>query len=190
MGSPGSVLPSFQRYVNGVPVPMPSRRGFRPREKYLICFMFLTFMFVCFGTFLFLPDLKSSNISINKVIIKHVQNVGPELLLPPPLLLNEMNNTNSLRHGLKNDIHRIDDEKKLLEKIKLDLEKDSQKVLEKPNLLPEAQQKQSSKPPAEEFMQQNLQENEVLAMPIIQGGVPNDMQSQERRLKIKEVGYS
>ena len=52
-----SVLPTFQRYVNGIPVPQ-GRKSLRMREKYIIVLVFLTFGVVCFGAFFFLPDLR------------------------------------------------------------------------------------------------------------------------------------
>ena len=53
------VLPTYQLYINGVPVPK-SRRTFRLREKYILLLVFFTFGTVCFGAFFFLPDLSFS----------------------------------------------------------------------------------------------------------------------------------
>ena len=51
-----TVLPTHQRYINGVPVPQ-SRKTLRLKEKYIILLVFVSFGFVCFGAFMFLPDL-------------------------------------------------------------------------------------------------------------------------------------
>ena len=52
-----NVLPTYQKYVNGVPVPARRQASLRIREKYIICLVFVTFLLVCFGGFFFLPDL-------------------------------------------------------------------------------------------------------------------------------------
>merc|ERR1712004_967924 len=53
-----AVLPTHQRFVNGVPVP-PSRRTFRMKEKYVLLLVFVTFGSVCFGAMFFLPNLEA-----------------------------------------------------------------------------------------------------------------------------------
>ncbi|KAF7992379.1 hypothetical protein HCN44_001704 [Aphidius gifuensis] len=80
------LLPSYNRFVNGVPVPLFSRRSFRPREKYLILLVFLTFGVVCFGAFFFLPDFRTSGVAYNSVyrVYQKIQKVGPDLLIPAP----------------------------------------------------------------------------------------------------------
>ncbi len=62
------VLPTYQRYVNGVPVPQ-TRKTLRLREKYIVLLVFVTFGTVCFGAFFFLPDLRE------RVGSDHVQGV-------------------------------------------------------------------------------------------------------------------
>ncbi|KAK0181970.1 hypothetical protein PV327_000146 [Microctonus hyperodae] len=82
-----NILPSYQRFVNGVPVSLFSRRAFRPREKYLIFLVFLTFGVVCFGAFFFLPDFRSgTGGAYNSVyeVYRKIQKAGPELLIPAP----------------------------------------------------------------------------------------------------------
>lgn len=81
-----AVLPSYQRFANGVPVPLFSRRSFRPREKYLILLVFLTFGVVCFGAFFFLPDFRTGGAAVNSVyrVYQRMQKAGPDLLLPVP----------------------------------------------------------------------------------------------------------
>ncbi|ELU14315.1 hypothetical protein CAPTEDRAFT_228579 [Capitella teleta] len=53
----GVEVPTYQRYMNGVPVPQ-TRKMLRMREKYIVFLVFFTFVLVCFGGFFFLPDLR------------------------------------------------------------------------------------------------------------------------------------
>lgn len=81
------LLPSYQRFVNGVPISLFSRRAFRPREKYLIFLVILTFGVVCFGAFFFLPDFRNgTGGAYNSVyeVYQKIQKAGPELLIPAP----------------------------------------------------------------------------------------------------------
>lgn len=122
------VLPSYQRFANGVPVPLFSRRSFRPREKYLILLVFLTFGIVCFGAFFFLPDFRTGGAAVNSVyrVYQHMQKAGPDLLLPvPPRTSNENKGSRSSAGGHPNavppghegsdhqDVHLVEDKQKL-----------------------------------------------------------------------------
>ena len=128
----GALLPSYQRFVNGVPVALFSRRAFRPREKYLILLVFLTFGVVCFGAFFFLPDFRggTGGAAVNSVyrVYQRIQKAGPELLIPAPphAILGPMdphgpgaahpNDLDSAHHGdddQDQDIHLIADKQKL-----------------------------------------------------------------------------
>ncbi len=73
-----SVLPTYQRYINGVPVPQ-NRKTLRLREKYIVLLVFVTFGTVCFGAFFFLPDLRD-RVSVTGFHENFVQNV----FLPKP----------------------------------------------------------------------------------------------------------
>lgn len=114
-------LPTYQRFVNGVPVPLFSRRSFRPREKYLILLVFLTFGVVCFGAFFFLPDFRNStsgSAAVNSVykVYQHMQKAGPELLIPaPPHADDSHPNLIPVRHADpgRQDVHVIEDKQKL-----------------------------------------------------------------------------
>ncbi|XP_013200291.2 mannosyl-oligosaccharide alpha-1,2-mannosidase IA isoform X1 [Amyelois transitella] len=124
------ILPSYQRFVNGVPVPSISRRSFRLREKYLIVSVLLTFGIVWLGALFYLPEFKSStsvNDSVYKVY-KHIQKAGPELLMPPPLAQNDAD-PGVIRHGGGEDPHVIVDRNRLRAKIEEDM---GMKVLERP----------------------------------------------------------
>ena len=126
MTTTSSILPSYQRFVNGVPVPLFSRRSFRPREKYLILLVFLTFGVVCFCTFFFLPDFRAgtSGAAVNSVyrVYEHMQKAGPELLIPAPPRLQGglkgfMGHPNAVpfgHEGIDNqDVHLLEDKQKL-----------------------------------------------------------------------------
>uniref|UniRef100_A0AB38ZEB3 alpha-1,2-Mannosidase n=1 Tax=Ectomocoris sp. TaxID=3104572 RepID=A0AB38ZEB3_9HEMI len=131
------ILPTHQRFLNGAPVPSSVRRSFRPREKYLILLVFITFGLVCFGAFFFLPEFKSG-VAGNSVytVYKQIQNAGSDFLIPPPPQMDEFSDSigklGIYRHGSDNvDPHKIEDRAKLFAKIEEDQEK-NQKVLERP----------------------------------------------------------
>lgn len=72
-------LPTYQKYVNGVPVPQRRTATLRMREKYVVLLVFVTFMMVCFGAFLFLPDFGNR---VNVIDIKKQMQVGDSLFIP------------------------------------------------------------------------------------------------------------
>lgn len=129
MTASSGILPTYQRFVNGVPVAF-ARRSFRPREKYVILLVFATFGLVCFGTFFFLPEFRASSDRVYKVY-DQFRKAGPEFLIPPPPLLEETQGV--ARHDLDTqlDPHVLDDREKLRAKIEQDTDL---KVLEKPEL--------------------------------------------------------
>lgn len=128
MTTSAGVLPSYQRFANGVPVPLFTRRSFRPREKYLILLVFLTFGVVCFGAFFFLPDFRTGGAAVNSVyrVYQRMQKAGPELLFPvPPRASGDGKDSRSLAGGHPNavppghedsdhqDVHLVEDKQKL-----------------------------------------------------------------------------
>ncbi|XP_048007636.1 mannosyl-oligosaccharide alpha-1,2-mannosidase IA [Leguminivora glycinivorella] len=129
------ILPSYQRFVNGVPVPSISRRSFRLREKYLIVSVLLTFGIVWLGALFYLPEFKSST-SVNDSVYnvyKRIQKAGPELLMPPPLAQNELGDFPAGAHHGESldgeDPHVAEDRNRLRAKIEEDM---GMKVLERP----------------------------------------------------------
>lgn len=71
--------------MNGFPVSSSSsaaggRRTLRPREKYVICVIFLAFGIVCYGAIFFLPELRSGGASTVNVVARP----AADLFLPPP----------------------------------------------------------------------------------------------------------
>ncbi|GLV45294.1 alpha-Mannosidase class I a [Carabus blaptoides fortunei] len=209
MSTTGGILPTYQRFVNGVPVPTFSRRSFRPREKYLIFLVFLTFGLVCFGTFFFLPEFRGSNSTVDSVykVYQHMQKAGPELLIPAPPHLSDSSDTLKLiRHDdEKVDPHVIDDRAKLLAKIEQDAEL---KVLERPNMDLNLKNKPSSTSTASKPAEEVLEAGENNAAgglvpqvapivtvppahsdhyPDVNRGEDPDPVARERRAKVKEM---
>ncbi|KOB68743.1 Alpha 1,2-mannosidase, partial [Operophtera brumata] len=149
------ILPSYQRFVNGVPVPNISRRSFRLREKYLIASVLLTFGIIWLGALFYLPEFKNSN-SVNDSVYnvyKRIQKAGPELLMPPPLSDNNVGDfpiVGIVRHGEEgDDPHIVEDRNRLKAKIDEDM---GMKVLERPQFdkVPSiSSSKGPSKPPVD-----------------------------------------
>jgi len=81
-------MTSYQKLVNRVAVPSFSRRSFRPRERYLILLVFVTFTIVCFGAFFYLPEYRGSSSSGSESSVykmyQTMQKAGPNLLIPAP----------------------------------------------------------------------------------------------------------
>lgn len=204
-----SILPTYQRFLNGAPVPSSTRRSFRAREKHLILLVFLTFGVVCFGGFFFLPEFAGSG-TVNSVfkVYKHMQKAGPDLLIPAPPHgdgINEITNKIGLvRHDfIKHpDPHQIEDKAKLLAKIEQDLEMDKkhQKVLERPDLNLNNLMSISSSMKTE-VQQKSIDVGKLETVetivtvppadtsryPIISGGEDQDPVARKRRNKVKEV---
>ncbi|XP_022117945.2 mannosyl-oligosaccharide alpha-1,2-mannosidase IA isoform X1 [Pieris rapae] len=158
------ILPSYQRFVNGVPVPSISRRSFRLREKYLIISVLLTFGIVWLGALFYLPEFKSST-SVNDSVYnvyKRIQKAGPELLMPPPLAQNEVGDfpvVGIVRHGEDgDDPHIVQDRNRLRAKIDEDM---GMKVLERPfDSAPSISSSRGpSKPPVDAIEEPNVANN-------------------------------
>ncbi|KAK6633495.1 hypothetical protein RUM44_004102 [Polyplax serrata] len=197
MASTG-IIPTYQRFVNGAPVPAAAKRSFRPREKCLILLVIVTFVIVCFGAFFDLPEYKSAN-AVNNVYMKvyeQLQN-APQLLIPPPPHSNDIHNDIGIvRHGdaVVLDPHKLEDRVKLLAKIEQD--ELNQRVLERPNLVKtnDDSVKNNNKfglPPR--LKPDNELENRATVdhtpknhLPLVQGGEDGDPVTRERRNKIKQ----
>lgn len=196
------ILPSYQRFVNGVPVPF-SRKSFRQREKYIIFLVFITFGFVCFGTFFFLPEFKGSKSTAESVyqVYDKIKRAGPELLIPPPPHLADEKDSLKIpviRHDAEDQIdpHIIDDKAKLQAKIEQD---EQLKVLERPdmeiNLNNDNRKKVSStsKPIVQIVEEEKRDVIETVPpaisnhYPQIRGGEDEDEETRQRRDKIKEM---
>ncbi|KAG7213167.1 hypothetical protein KM043_002482 [Ampulex compressa] len=203
MTSSGSILPSYQRFVNGVPVPLFSRRSFRPREKYLILLVFLTFGVVCFGAFFFLPDFRAGTggVAVNSVyrVYQHMQKAGPDLLIPAPpraavgLKYPHGPHPNLLPPGHEGsdhqDVHLVEDKQKL--QAKIDEEYQQQKTLEKPEVGGDSRVRTSSSSSLVVYRKDDVLETVPPApadrLPLTVGGEDKDPIARDRRDKVKEV---
>lgn len=119
--SSGNILPSYQKLVQQPAGQLftTSRRSFRPREKYLILLVLLTFGIVCFGAFFFLPEDLRTNSSV-KSVYKVIQKAGPELLIPaPPRFQDDMSSQKVNGVLLHHDIFNAEDVHLLADKLKL-----------------------------------------------------------------------
>ncbi|EZA47932.1 Mannosyl-oligosaccharide 1,2-alpha-mannosidase IA [Ooceraea biroi] len=197
------VLPSYQRFANGaVPVSLFPRRSFRPREKYLILLVFLTFGVVCFGTFFFLPDFRTGGAAVNSVVnrvYQRMQQAGPELLLPvPPRASGDVKDSRSSAAGHPNavppghegsdhqDVHLVEDKQKL--QAKIDEEYQQQKTLEKPDMGElRVRTSSSSSLHKEETVLVTVPPAPADKLPIVVGGEDKDHIARQRRDKVREV---
>ncbi|XP_015600439.1 mannosyl-oligosaccharide 1,2-alpha-mannosidase IB isoform X2 [Cephus cinctus] len=199
------ILPTYQRFVNGVPVPLFSRRSFRPREKYLIFLVFLTFGIVCFGAFFFLPDFRNGTggAAVNSVyrVYQYMQKAGPELLIPaPPHALGRKElggHPNAIpvglhRHGyaVTRYNHPNDDSQRL--QAKINEEYQHQKTLEKPDIAGDSRVQMSSS--SSLVVNARIEETLITVppapgekLPKIVGGEDKDPITRQRRDKVKEL---
>lgn len=123
MTNPALLLPQYHKYLNGAPVPF-SRRTRRNSEFCLVALVFISLTVICFGAVFYLPEFKASYGGTINNVYKHIQNAGPELLLPP--------HGNSKHDGVLEDPHAAWDKKALFAKIDEDY-LDKRKVLERPD---------------------------------------------------------
>lgn len=78
MAAASGILPTYQRYINGVPIPN-TRRILRFREKYIVLLVFAIFVTVCFGGFFFLPELR------DRVKVDTLTKGAHRIFMPEPL---------------------------------------------------------------------------------------------------------
>lgn len=128
-----SILPTHQRFVNGVPVPA-SRKTLRLKEKYIILLVFLSFGIVCFGAFFFLPDLRDRVTQNVKEMRRQLQQPGQDIFLPQVRLGPDgypVLNGKIIKHDAdgSDDAHKLDDKLKLQEKVVADWE--NKKILDR-----------------------------------------------------------
>ncbi|VVC37442.1 Glycoside hydrolase family 47 [Cinara cedri] len=123
MTNPSLILPQYHKYLNGAPVPF-SRRTRRNSEFCLVALVFVSLTIICFGAVFYLPEFKASYGGTINNVYKHIQNAGPELLLPP--------HGNAKHDGVLEDPHAAWDKKALFAKIDEDY-LDKRKVLERPD---------------------------------------------------------
>merc|ERR1711979_45548 len=107
----GGVLPTHQRYVNGIPVPQ-NRKTLRLKEKYLLLLLVVSFAVCCFGAYFFLPDMREK---IN------VREVGNNIFIP-------VKNFNFRHNPDEKGDHHVKNDKKALER-KIEAAREQEKVL-------------------------------------------------------------
>lgn len=117
------LLPQYHKYLNGAPVPF-SRRTRRNSELCLVVLVFISLTVICFGAVFYLPEFKATYGGTINNVYKHIQNAGPELLLPA--------HGNSRHDGVLEDPHAAWDKQILSAKIDEDYS-DKRKVLERPD---------------------------------------------------------
>lgn len=194
-----SLLSMHNRYLNGAPIPSP-RKPFRSKEKCLILMIFCIFILVFCGTFLYLPELRSSSgtrESFSKMY-KQIQDAGPDLLIPaPPYAEESKNNIKSnnrhFNYQADEDPHLLDDRYKLMMKIDEEQQK-NQKVLERPDIALKIKFS-SPKSYIENYIESEVVENMIKTVPpaksdhypVTVGGEDNDESIRMKRLKIVEV---
>ncbi|KAL8581913.1 hypothetical protein ACOMHN_010287 [Nucella lapillus] len=185
------VLPSYQRYVNGVPVPS-SRKTLRLREKYIILLVFATFGIVCFGAFFFLPNLQDRVTMVE--VRKQFRDAGEGLFLPQQ----ESGGAGKiLRHDDIVDPHKIDDKIRLqnavkeafekqglkedeAKKMKDKIQEDKEKIIQKKKEEEEAKKEEEKK-------KASVVDRDHQGHPGAQGGEPSDSTVKEKRNKIREM---
>lgn len=117
------LIPQYHKYLNGAPVPF-SRRTRRNSELCLVALVFISLTVICFGAVFYLPEFKATYGGTINTVYKHIQNAGPELLMPA--------HGNSRHDGVLEDPHAAWDKKVLSAKIDEDYS-DKKKVLERPD---------------------------------------------------------
>ncbi|XP_052830359.1 mannosyl-oligosaccharide 1,2-alpha-mannosidase IB isoform X3 [Octopus bimaculoides] len=93
------ILPTYQRYINGVPIPN-TRRILRFREKYIVLLVFAIFVTVCFGGFFFLPELR------DRVNVDTLARGAQQMFLPEPFG-GTHGNGHKHGHSRQNSLHQI-----------------------------------------------------------------------------------
>lgn len=174
------MLPLYQR-IGTSSSQIKLKSSIRTREKILIFLVFLTFGFVCFGGFFFLPDNFSSD-SVRQVYNKFKKH-SPEIFIPAPPV-----------EKRRDDIDRM----KLQQKIANDFNDDDE-ILEKPELEHNQHNGNSHQnnipivPPPEQHNDVNDKPPTISAtsdsLVYSIDGEDSDKVAQDRRNKVKEVSF-
>ena len=198
----GTVLPTYQRYINGVPVPQ-SRKTLRLREKYIVLLVFVTFGTVCFGAFFFLPDLRD-RVSVSGLR----RDFANDVFVPRP---GDLQQGRVIRHDPHDDVdeHQIEDMLRIQQKIRADQKREEieadNKIRNKLNITREEhdqvkkeiqddkdkvveQKKEEDKKKDEEKKKKNLEEvKDHGGVAGGQGGVPSDEETKKRQETVRNV---
>ncbi|KAJ8314609.1 hypothetical protein KUTeg_006759, partial [Tegillarca granosa] len=116
------VLPTHQRYVNGVPFTQ-GRKTLKLKEKYIILLVFVTFGTVCFGAFFYLPDLRD-RVNV-KEMRKQLGKVDDMIFPGAKDRFHGPGRGKIMRHDDEEhvDAHKIDDRMRLNNKIEFEWER-------------------------------------------------------------------
>lgn len=187
------MIPQYSR-LNSAPSTSFLRRSFRTREKCLILLVFLTFCFVCFGGFFYLPD----DFGTDKVIkvYKQFQKAGPEIFIPAPPIAHHHGGGGGGHNGMSDeeDPHIVGDRAKLNAKIQEELGD----ILEKPDtlIMNHKQTKPQAAPPlvAAAVIPSSNDDNDLIENKGTNGmkfnlvnGEDRDPVNRERRNRVKDV---
>ncbi|XP_012945136.1 mannosyl-oligosaccharide 1,2-alpha-mannosidase IA [Aplysia californica] len=205
-GASSGVLPFYQRYVNGVPVP--GRKTLRLREKYILLLVLMTFSIVCMCAFMYLPNLHDK-VSMEEMR-KRLHDAGDRLFIPQARMGPDgvpLDWGKVLRHDEDEDVHNVNDKHKLQGKIEKAWEQDklSEALGKQMDLHPDEAQKlkESIKFEKENVLQKQREENERQKLAAIEaakqvvkdhdghpgsrGGEPSDPDAKEKRDKVREM---
>ena len=194
------VLPLYQRYINGVPVPPGRKNTFRLREKYIIVLVLMTFSIVFMCAYLYLPNMQDRG-SVSDMR-KRLQDAGDGLFYPKA---QGLGNEGILA---KPDPHNEEDKNRLKGKIEKawENEKFDEAVIKKMNIDPKDAEKlkdnikqdkesinqqrkaEEEKRKAEELEKAKLVNKDHGGHPGARGGEPSDPTVKAKRDKVKEVG--
>lgn len=192
-----SLLSMHNRYLNGVPLPS-GRKPFRSKERCLIIVVFCTLLLMFCGTFFYLPELRPSYGTRESVykVYKHVQEAGPDLLIPAPPHAEELKGASKLNRHFNYhnqvDPHVLEDRQKL--QAKIEEEQRQQKVLERPDIALIDKEPSSSlvihPVPSLAASDQNVKTvppAKSQHYPVVFGGEDKDEEIRKKRQKIVEV---
>ncbi len=193
----GSVLPTYQRYINGVPVLQSNRKTLRLREKYIVLLVFVTFGTVCFGAIFFLPDLRDrvTVTGIDAVFVPRPVDVAGRVVRHDPALEiddHQVDDTIRFKQKVvegktKEDIQAELDQRKKLnltkgehDQVKEDIQADKDKIIQ--------QKEENDKQKEEEEKQKHLDEvKDHVGVEGGQGGVPSDEETKKRQDTVRNV---
>ncbi|KAK3097401.1 hypothetical protein FSP39_009319 [Pinctada imbricata] len=202
MAASVGILPTSQKYVNGVPIPQ-GRKTLRLKEKYIIILVFATFGIVCFGAFFFLPDLRD-RVRVDN-IRSHLQNVN--MVIPQHGDKVDTDGRGFKRHDNDNvDHHLVHDKGELNKKVIEHWEQIKKEDVEKKLQIPKDQvlehvkekerEKEELKKAREEELKRKKAEEEEKARQVnkvheggvgAQGGEPSDEDTKSKRDTIREM---
>ena len=190
MAAASGILPTYQRYINGVPIPN-TRRILRFREKYIVLLVFAIFVTVCFGGFFFLPELR------DRVKVDTLTKRARHIFMPEPV-----GSSFDRGHEHHNHVHNIGNNLKASgEKLtknaeqslsdlgnRLNISKETAESIKKKILDDKNKRRQEELKKKEEKDRIAREKVTINHMGLgVQGGEPDHSITKIRREKVKEV---